>query len=605
MKTKLFYTICFFIFSFTYGQTSQNEHLAREYYRLGDFEKAAAIFEDIYKKKNVQSIYEKYLDCLIKIQAFTKAEKTIKNFYKKKKNPTILVDLGKLYAFQGKSDMADDTFEKSIKEAKKDKRFLSLVGSKLYKEKKYNFALKAYLLAKQENSKAQYFIQISNIYSQLGIIESMYKELIELLIEYPQYFQTCKNIIRRTISEDHLNDNNKVLKNLLIKTIQKKDSIKVSKLLVWLFIQEKKFDKALNYEISIHKKLTENLLDIIELSEIALSNNELVSAKKALQYILNNSDPYSFNYEYSNWQLLNIEYEGLISEKIKKESEVNKLIIKYEEFLNLFNIKSETITALQNYCYLLSVESNQEDKAVNILNQAINNSKLTPYDVAICKMELAKILTKKDNVWESILLYSQVENDFKEEIIGQQAKFEKTKINYYNGDFEWAQNQLKVLKYSTSKLIANNAMKLSLMISDNLNLDTTNTALQLYAKAELLYEQKKYDACLKQLSEIEKDYTDHMLMDEVLFKKFNLFVKTGEHDNALKALERICSTYHYDILYDDALFYQAELYERVFKDIPKAKEKYEEVLLKTPNSIFVNKARVKYRSLRDNNFLKL
>lgn len=605
MKTKLFYTICFFIFSFAHGQTSQNEHLAREYYRLGDFEKAAAIFEDIYKKKNVQSIYEKYLDCLIKIQAFTKAEKTIKNFYKKKKNPSILVDLGKLYAYQGKSDMADDTFEKSIKEAKKDKRFLSLVGSKLYKEKKYHFALKAYLLAKQENSKAQYFIQISNIYSQLGNIESMYKELIELLIEYPQYFQTCKNIIRRTISEDHLNDNNKILKNLLIKSIQKKDSIKVSKLLVWVFIQEKKFDKALNYEISIHKKLAENLLDIIELSEIALSNNELVSAKKALQYILNNSEPYSFNYEYSNWQLLNIEYEGLISEKIKKESEVSKLIIKYEEFLNLFNIKSETITALQNYCYLLSVESNQEDKAVNILNQAINNSKLNPYDVAICKMELAKILTKKDNVWESILLYSQVENDFKEEIIGQQAKFEKTKINYYNGDFEWAQNQLKVLKYSTSKLIANNAMKLSLMISDNLNLDTTNTALQLYAKAELLYEQKKYDACLKQLSEIEKDYTDHMLMDEVLFKKFNLFVKTGEYDNALKALERICSTYYYDILYDDALFYQAELYEIIFKDIPKAKEKYEEILLKTPNSIFVNKARVKYRSLRDNNFLKL
>ena len=80
MKTKLFYTICFFIFSFAHGQTNQNEHLAREYYRLGEFEKAAAIFEDIYKKKNVQSIYEKYLDCIIKIQALTKAETPNNNF---------------------------------------------------------------------------------------------------------------------------------------------------------------------------------------------------------------------------------------------------------------------------------------------------------------------------------------------------------------------------------------------------------------------------------------------------------------------------------------------------------------------------------------------
>ena len=70
-------------------------------------------------------------------------------------------------------------------------------------------------------------------------------------------------------------------------------------------------------------------------------------------------------------------------------------------------------------------------------------------------------------------------------------------------------------------------------------------------------------------------------------------------------MKNIFSNIHYyDILYDDALFYQAELYERVFKDSAKAQQKYEEVLLKTPNSIFVNKAREKYRSLRKENFLK-
>ena len=293
--------------------------------------------------------------------------------------------------------------------------------------------------------------------------------------------------------------------------------------------------------------------------------------------------------------------------KSQRQLRVGELLRKElsEDFLQLFGVKPETITALHNYCYLLSVEANQQDKAIQILNNAIINPNLTNYDIATCKMELAKILISNDNIWESILLYSQVENDFKEEIIGQQAKFEKTKINYYNGDFEWAQNQLKVLKYSTSKLIANNAMKLSLLISDNLNLDTTNTALLLYAKSELLFEQKKYKLCLDKLNKIEKDYPNHMLIDEVLFKKFNLFVKTNEYTKALEALEKICSTYYYDILYDDALFYQAELYEKVFNDETKAQQKYEEVLLKTPNSIFVNKAREKYRSFRKNNFLKL
>ena len=147
----------------------------------------------------------------------------------------------------------------------------------------------------------------------------MYKELIELIIQYPQYFQTCKNIIRRTISDDTLNDNNQNLKKLLIKNIQKNNSQKIYKLLVWLFIQEKNFNKALDYEISIDKKVTDNLTDIIELANISLSNNDYKTTQKALQYVLKNSNPSSFNYEYSSWKLLEIEFEKLKKQTIKKK----------------------------------------------------------------------------------------------------------------------------------------------------------------------------------------------------------------------------------------------------------------------------------------------
>ena len=91
------------------------------------------------------------------------------------------------------------------------------------------------------------------------------------------------------------------------------------------------------------------------------------------------------------------------------------------------------------------------------------------------------------------MYYSQVEKDFKHEVIGQEAKFKKIKIDYYTGKFNWAQAQLNILKQSTSKLIANNAMELSLLISDNLNLDTTQLTLQIYANAELLIFQNKYN----------------------------------------------------------------------------------------------------------------
>ena len=178
-------------------------------------------------------------------------------------------------------------------------------------------------------------------------------------------------------------------------------------------------------------------------------------------------------------------------------------------------------------------------------------------------------------------------------------------VTYYNGDFEWAQTQLKALKLSTSKLIANNAMKLSLLIGDNLNLDTTDAALLLYAKSELLFEQKQYQDCLETLTVLENTFPGHTLLDEVLLKKSDVFIEKKEYNQALNALNTICEQYYYDILYDDALFYQAQIYENALTDNIKAKEKYEELLLKNANSIFINQARKQYRLLRNNNFLEL
>jgi hypothetical protein len=65
-----------------------------------------------------------------------------------------------------------------------------------------------------------------------------------------------------------------------------------------------------------------------------------------------------------------------------------------------------------------------------------------------------------------------VDKAFKEETTGQEARFKNARLSYYNGDFQWSQAQFDVLKASTSKLISNDALDLSVFIMDNLNLDT-------------------------------------------------------------------------------------------------------------------------------------
>ncbi len=600
-----FLIICFLFIYSAYSQISKNENLAMEYYRQGEFGKAVKIFEDVYKKKKVKAIYIKYVNCLIKTQDYKKAEKIIKSFYKKNEDPATLVDLGALYSLQGKAKLANEKFEAAIKEAKYNNRTLASVAHKLLKEKFYEPALEAYKLAKKESNIASYSIQIANIHSYLGDIEKMYEELVTLVYTHPNYFQTCKNKLRISISDDSENSNNKKLKKILIKSIQKESSYEVSKLLVWLLMQEKKFQEALDYEITIDKRISDNISDIINLGNISFQNEDHETAINCFEYVLERSPSNSYWGEYSRLKVLEVQFKTIQDNKIPNASQVKKIASLYKEALDELGIKSETIDALKNYCNILLIYLDEPLQAINLLRHSVEKTTLNKYDIAVCKMELASALLTQGEVWDATLIYAQVEKEFKEDVIGQKAKFEKTKISYYNGNFEWAQTQLKVLKLSTSKLIANNAMKLSLLISDNLNLDTTDTALLIYAQSELLFKQKKYTACLKKLNELEINFPGHSLLDEMLLKKSDVYIAKKEYVEAINCLNQIGEKYYYDILYDDALFYQAQIYENALEDKKNAKEKYEELLLKTPNSIFVNQARKRYRLLRENNFLKL
>ena len=213
--------IIFFWVGFISGQNSNNVKLAQEYYKNNDFEKALVLFEDIYQKRKSKQIYSQYKNCLIKTGYLKKAERIIKSFYKKTNDPTILIDLGDLYIELNEVKKANKQFELALRNAQETPRFLANTANRFYKSGNYEFALKNYELAKKNINKPTYGIQIANIYSQIGDMENMYRELIELIINFPNYYQTCKNKLRLTITENPANKNNEILKKLLIKQIQK------------------------------------------------------------------------------------------------------------------------------------------------------------------------------------------------------------------------------------------------------------------------------------------------------------------------------------------------------------------------------------------------
>ncbi len=599
---RYLFLISFFIFNL--NVQSQNISIdvnkAKNLYAEKKYDQAVVLFEKIYKKEKTSRIYNSYLDCLVKLSEFEKAIELVKNYYKKHgKNPSILIDLGELYILKGDEKLAQKQFENAIEEIEKKPNFILSVASNFYKKKNYNYALKAYLIAKEKNPN-NYSLQISNIYSQLGQVENMYKELLDLLLISPSYLQTCKSRIIRTINTDSQNVNNVLLKKNIIKKLKKNETEALNDLLVWVYLQEKNFSGALEQLIALDKRFEFYENNIYEIGEISMSNEQLNIAESAFDYLIKKGEE-GIYYEESILKLISIKYLYFKKIPLKTNNDIEKIIKEYENAITILGESNETILIIRDLAHIIAFYQKNKEKAKKILEKILEKRYYSNQNLAHIKIELGDILLCEGKKWDAILYYSQVEKGFKNDIIGQQAKFKKIKVDYFNGDFNWAQAQLDVLKKSTSKLISNNAIELSLLITDNLNLDTTKTALELYAKAELYIFQNNYDDALNTLKNIESVFPDHSLIDEVLFKKALISIDKKKYNDALMFLEKICQQYGSEsILFDDALYKQGYILETIFEDKKKAKEKYERILLEQPGSIFLAEARKRYRKLRNN-----
>ena len=187
---------------------------------------------------------------------------------------------------------------------------------------------------------------------------------------------------------------------------------------------------------------------------------------------------------------------------------------------------------------------------------------------------------------------------FPEGQLGHDARFRNARLSYYASDFEWAQEQFDILKSSTSRLIANDAIDMSVFIMDNLALDTTTAPLSMYAAAELLTFQSQFDAALRTLDTLAERYPDNDLNDDILFMRGRVEQQRGDYPAAAAYYERVVTEFPEGIRADNALFRWAELAERQLNDAASAKTLYERLFLEYENSILAVEARKRFRRLR-------
>ena len=590
----------FMLISFFAVAQQGEQKLAYQYYVNGEYDKAISIYEELNKERFSIAYYIPYFGSLLKTEQYKQAEKLAKKVAKIYPNSlNYQLEVGIVQQKSGNTKKADRTFKKIFKSLTGQKSQAINLANTFRRYDMYGDALRVYILSEKLNAKSNFGTQKAQLYAHLGKVDLMIVEYLNELKRNPKQKKMVFAKVQLFLNNDGIKSESNyqlVKKQLLPFVRQEQGRTEFSELLIWLFMQNAQYEMAFRQAKSLDKRTDADGEEVFDLAEIFLDKEYYDLAIKAYEYVIQKGKnnflfiDANINKLYTKTKILN-----------SKNQEANSLDDEYKSLIRELGESRNTVLLLSNYAHFKAFYLHDLLAAETILLSAMDVAGIDKYDLAECKLEYADVQLLLGNIWESLLYYSQVEKDFKENPIGHQAKLRRAKISYYQGDFNWAQAQLGTLKASTSKLIANDAMDLSLLIIDNLNLDTSTIAMQTFATADLLFYQRKYEKAITKYDSVITIFPGHTLSDEIYMRKAEIYMKLNNTDMALKMYNKIATDWNYDILADDALYKMAKLYDNTLSNPEKAMELYEKILLEHNSSIFVAEARKRFRILRGDN----
>jgi outer membrane protein assembly factor BamD (BamD/ComL family) len=327
-----------------------------------------------------------------------------------------------------------------------------------------------------------------------------------------------------------------------------------------------------------------------------LSNRAYATAIKAYEYFLTKGQEHEL-YLQAKIELVNAKYEMAIAGKYEL-SAIQTLTNEYQEILNQYGKNGQGLVALRKLAYLQAYYIKDLKKAEATLEDGLKVQGASQSDIAQLKMDLGDIYILTKQPWEAILVYEQVAKQYENASIGNEARYRSAKLSFYQGNFDFAKSQADVLKASTTQLIANDAINLSLLISDNLQSKNDSLALKMYADAEMLQFMNNQDQALLKLDSIDMVYANNSLVDDILMAKAKIYIKKSDLTKAVAMLKSIIDTHSDSIWTDDALFMLAELYEKKLNNIDEAKKLYQRLMNDFPGSMFNAEARKRFRNIR-------
>lgn len=578
------------------AQDQVNEALAYQYYQQGEYDKAAVILEKLFSTTKDDNIFELYFTSLLRVKKYDEAESILKKLLRQSPSkPQYAIALGRVYLESGRAADADKLFNEAIRNLPANEFIIRETANYFFRFEAYDMAVSAFLQGRKIlNDDKAFIYELISIYRFKKNKAKLIEEYLTVLETTPQLLGQAQNAFG-IVFED--NADYRLLQAALLKKLQKQPDAEIyNQLLIWQFLQQQEYEMAYRQLVAQDKRLKDDGALLYNTANTFTANKAYATAVKTYEYLIAKGKENAY-YLASRIQLVNTKFELTLNGKYETQ-EIVQLADQFMAIVEEYGKSSQTLFALQRWAYLQAYYLNDLKKAEHALEECIAITGINPMDAARLKLELGDTYILTQQPWEAVLIYEQVAKQYEALPIGQDAKFRSARLSFYQGDFDYAKAQADVLKASTSQLIANDALNLSLLISDNLQSKNDSLALRHFAEAEMLQFRNKAGLALAKLDSLNLLYPQNSLEDDILMAKARIYIKSNELKEAASLLKEVIDQHSDSIWADDALFMLAELLEQKMQEPDEAKALYQQLLERYPDSLYHTEARKRFRNLR-------
>ncbi len=571
--------------------------MAQKFAANKQYDSAVITYSDLYKSAP-DDIYPEYLATLIIAKKYKEAEKLVQaRMTQPNTNGNVYeIDLGRIYKLQGKEDKATELFNSAVMKVNGDDMLTQRIAKAFTDAELYEYAIRVYDRGSGlVGNRSFYCIQTANLFAKTNQLD---KAMDEMLTGSATQFSTPDNL--KAMFLQWMGDDPKKLqigqKNLLKRLTEQPDNVYFAELLTWIYTQKNDWDGALMQMEAIDERNQETGKRLLDFARLAINAKQYEAAGKAYDDVIAKGATNTL-YGIAKSEKVSARFTQLKNAPEVKAEDVTTLLKQYDELLTEFPQYYSTQTA-SDYATVSAQFADSVDKGIHILQKALKSPTTTRQFTGVFKLQLGDYYLLKGKIWEASLSYSQVDKEFKQDIMGEDARFRNAKLAYYRGDFEYAQHLLGVLKASTTELIANDALLLSVQITENVE-DSFTYPLTRFAYAGLLFSQNKDSVAGLLIDSIAKAFPKHPLNDDIIMAHAKTALKHHDYDKALSFLHDIIQKYGQDVLGDDALFMTAEIYRINLHKNDEAKKNYEQLIIDFPGSTFVQAARQHIRDINN------